>query len=273
MTNEELNTKLYEKLFAEQKEFKGWLLKQPPEEILGHAYEYTIREDIILEMEYLDLSDEQAKALIDSEKPLEEILNTFEKIEGTHMDEIRDCIEARAKVCINEQKEALRNLPVYTFSATFAKSHQELEVYRASHRANVECKNAIEEAINAHYRDNRLDISCVQEVLDRFGMERTCFVVANTVQDKEWDGRIARENKEWAKEFPVPNDANAWGGRRTHEYVCSQAHPGLINLFVNHLRKEQELAAEKKPSVLKKLKEAKLDVQPKAPTKKKEVEL
>ena len=26
MTNEELNTKLYEKLFAEQESFKGWLL-------------------------------------------------------------------------------------------------------------------------------------------------------------------------------------------------------------------------------------------------------
>ncbi len=39
MTNEELNTALYEKLFAEQQDFKGWLVKQPPEEILKHAYE------------------------------------------------------------------------------------------------------------------------------------------------------------------------------------------------------------------------------------------
>ena len=31
MTNEELNTKLYEKLFAEQESFKGWLLTQPPD--------------------------------------------------------------------------------------------------------------------------------------------------------------------------------------------------------------------------------------------------
>lgn len=46
MTNEELNTALYEKLFAEQQDFKGWLVKQPPEEILRHAYEYVIREDI-----------------------------------------------------------------------------------------------------------------------------------------------------------------------------------------------------------------------------------
>lgn len=52
MTNEELNTALYEKLFAEQQDFKGWLVKQPPEEILKHAYEYVIREDIVIEMEH-----------------------------------------------------------------------------------------------------------------------------------------------------------------------------------------------------------------------------
>lgn len=87
------------------------------------------------------------------------------------------------------------------------------------------------------------------------------------------DGRISPENKAWAKEAPVPNDYNAWGGRRTHEYVCSQAHPGLVNLFVNRFRKEQEIAKERKPSVLKKLNEAKMDLPKKSPTKAKETEL
>ena len=46
MTNDELNTALYEKMFAEQETYRAWLLSQPPEEILNHAYEYTMREDI-----------------------------------------------------------------------------------------------------------------------------------------------------------------------------------------------------------------------------------
>ena len=69
MTNEKLNTELYKKLFAEQEQFKGWLLTQPPDEILNHAYEYVMREDIILSMEYNDLSDERAKALLASPSP------------------------------------------------------------------------------------------------------------------------------------------------------------------------------------------------------------
>ena len=35
MTNEELNTALYEKMFSEQETYRAWLLTQPPEEILN----------------------------------------------------------------------------------------------------------------------------------------------------------------------------------------------------------------------------------------------
>ena len=41
MINEERNTALYQKMFAEQESFRDWLKGQPPEEILNHAYEYT----------------------------------------------------------------------------------------------------------------------------------------------------------------------------------------------------------------------------------------
>ncbi len=40
MTNEELNTALYKKVFAEQEKYREWLLSQPPDEILNHCYEY-----------------------------------------------------------------------------------------------------------------------------------------------------------------------------------------------------------------------------------------
>ena len=66
MTNEEWNTALYQKMFAEQETYRKWLLEQPPEEILKHTYEYTAREDILLSLEYHDLTDAQAQALMKS---------------------------------------------------------------------------------------------------------------------------------------------------------------------------------------------------------------
>ena len=41
---------------AEQDKFRDWLKSQPPEEILKHTYEYTVREDILMAMEELELT-------------------------------------------------------------------------------------------------------------------------------------------------------------------------------------------------------------------------
>ena len=57
MTNEQWNTTLYKQMFTEQEQFRDWLLAQPPQEILNHAYEYVMREDILLSLEYNDLTD------------------------------------------------------------------------------------------------------------------------------------------------------------------------------------------------------------------------
>lgn len=52
MANAELNTALYQKMFAKQETYREWLFSQPSEEILNHTDEYTVREDILLSMEY-----------------------------------------------------------------------------------------------------------------------------------------------------------------------------------------------------------------------------
>lgn len=61
MTNEERNTALYQKMFAEQETYRKWLLEQPPEEILKHTYEYTVREDVLMSLEAHDLTDFMAQ--------------------------------------------------------------------------------------------------------------------------------------------------------------------------------------------------------------------
>lgn len=252
MTNEELNTSLYEKCFAAQEHYREWLLSLPPEEILNHTYEYTIREDILLALETNDLSDEQATALLSSPAPLDDVFHDFEQIEGDHMDLIRGCIETRADDILKDQREATLKQPVYKFPASYAKEHGETAEYRESFKANIACKAAIEDAIARYYHDNRLDAACTEEVVSRFGMERTAYVIAATLQDREWDGRISPENKAWAKGIRIPSDQDAWGGNRTREYVVSRPHPGLLNLFATLVRKEQAKerdSPENRPSV------------------------
>ena len=238
MTNEERNTALYQKMFAEQESFRDWLKGQPPEEILNHAYEYTIREDILLSLEYHELTDAQADALMESPSPLADVFRNFEKLETDHMDTVWDCMENRADAILEEQRRVLREMPVYTQSGTYAHEHGELEQYRASNEANMACKQAIEDAIRDHYRGYSLDgKAAVAEVVRAFGTERTMYILANTVRQKDWDGRISPSNKDWAKSIPIQKNPDAWGEDR-NVYLIVNSHPGLTDLFVNAFRKE-----------------------------------
>ena len=156
MNTNDLNTALYEKMAAEQDKFREWLKIQPPEEVLNHAYEYTIREDIVMAMEELELTDTQAQALWESPSPLADVYRYFEKLETGYMDAIRDSIENRADdVC--RAKEELRTTPVYPHSAAYASEHGEMAQYNLSYQANSACKEVIEQTISAHYAENRLD--------------------------------------------------------------------------------------------------------------------
>lgn len=272
MTNEDLNTELYMKMFAAQEKFKEWLLAQPPEDILNHAYEYTIREDILLNLEYNDVSDEQAKALLSVSEPLTEIFKAFEDMESDQMAQISVVTEAKADEIIAKQAEELRSLPVYTETAHYAKEHNERDAYSKSMQTNIMCRTSIEDAIHDHYNDNRLNPAGARDVLKRFGPERTCYVLAATVQDKSWDGRISDSNKDWAKQFSIPQDTTSWNTASYRRFVVSNAHPGLVDLFVNQVRRELDLVKERKSSVVEKLKAEPKNTSPKRSAKLNEAE-
>ncbi len=155
-----------------------------------------------------------------------------------------------------EQRRAFRETPVYPYSGGYAYEHGELDQYRASLKANIACKEAIEAAIREHYHDNRLDSKAAEQVIDAFGLERTMYVLANTVQQKDWDGRFSPRNKEWAKTIPIHANPDAWGADRNSQFVVD-SHPGLIDMFLDTVRREhcQQKEADKsfRPSVRAKL--------------------
>lgn len=77
MKNDPLVAKLYNKMQQEQNEYRAWLLAQPPEEILNHAYEYSSREDILMAFENVSLRPAQLRALLESQAPLADIYKAF----------------------------------------------------------------------------------------------------------------------------------------------------------------------------------------------------
>lgn len=132
----------------------------------------------------------------------------------------------------------MNTIPVYKYSAAYARENDELEQCRTSYKANVACKNAIETAIRDNYRDNCLGKEAVKQVADQFGYERVFFVLANTVQRKDLDGRISRDNKDWAKTIPIFENKNYFGEDRRTSFEVDSCNPGLTDIFINQARRE-----------------------------------
>ena len=81
--------------------------------------EYTVREDILMEMEQLELTISQSKALLISPSPLADVYRYFEKLETDHMDVVRDSIENRADELV---EQSIRWLSKYRSIRKFTKS-------------------------------------------------------------------------------------------------------------------------------------------------------
>ena len=140
-------------------------------------------------------------------------------------------VEAPVKEAVPEEKP---EVPIYRETANYAYEAGELESYRASLAANVECRRAIEAAISSNYGDNRLDAdAAVKSVLEQFSPERVRYVLANTIQQKDFDGRIPQPLKEWAKSVDVcPENAS--------RFLVDKPNPGLTALFVDAFRQQTE---------------------------------
>lgn len=130
-----------------------------------------------------------------------------------------------------------KHLPVYYHSVGYAKEYHETVEYNASYRLNVECRNAICEAIDEHYKNNSLDEAGAHYIIERFGYERSMVILANTVRQKDWDGRFSPDNRKWAETVPAPCDMLGERGRR---FMIDKVHPGLVNLFIDQVRREYE---------------------------------
>ena len=101
MNQAKLNTQLYQKMYAEQKLYRAGLLLMQPSEILNRAGEYVCRENILLSLEYNDLSSKQALVLLNSVTPLTDICQKLERTGGgTSMEHIWNAVEAHANEVI-----------------------------------------------------------------------------------------------------------------------------------------------------------------------------
>ena len=84
---------------------------------------------------------------------------------------------------------------LYPYSSAEARERNELSLWRESHKANIACRNAIEDTIRQNFDGMHLNKDCLTPVLEEYGYKRTAWVLANTLHELKWDGRFGHGNK------------------------------------------------------------------------------
>lgn len=124
---------------------------------------------------------------------------------------------------------------IYPYSFAEAKQLGELNDWKASHKENIACKNAIEAAIRRDFDGMHLNGDCAESVINQFGYHRVSYVLANSLQCKAYDGRFSRGNHDWAKQTYIPPDKDSYSNRNLDFAVDS--HPAVLDGFVSQYRR------------------------------------
>ena len=120
---------------------------------------------------------------------------------------------------------------LYPYSAKEARERNELSLWRESHRANIACREAIEDTIRQNFDGMYLNEDCLVPVLAAYGYKRTERVLTATLQELSWDGRFSLANKQWAERHYIPQD------ERHNAEITIRSHPAVLDGFVSFYRK------------------------------------
>ena len=120
---------------------------------------------------------------------------------------------------------------LYPYSSAEARDRNELSLWRESHKANIACRDAIEDAIRRNFDGMYLNEDCLAPVLTAYGYKRTAWVLANTLHELKWDGRFSYANKHWAEKIYIPTDLI-----HNSDFVV-RSHPAVLDGFVTFYRK------------------------------------
>lgn len=120
---------------------------------------------------------------------------------------------------------------LYRGSAQEARNRDELPLWRESHKVNIACREAIEDATRQNFDGMYLNEDCLAPVLAEYGYKRTEWVLAATLQELKWDGRFHPANKEWAARHYIPQD------ERHIADITVRSHPAVLDGFVTLYRK------------------------------------
>ena len=109
---------------------------------------------------------------------------TAHYVDSFGYEELPDFIRQREEL-LEEKPKQKEYPPLYVSDLEYAIAHKNADAYLDSRKQNLDCKNAIEEAIRTHFDGYHLAQDAAKGVLERYGEERITYILACTVQHLE----------------------------------------------------------------------------------------
>lgn len=119
---------------------------------------------------------------------------------------------------------------LYKFSKSEAKSNGELKEYRESFNENIFCRDFLDDQLSQKFDGMHLPSECVENAVKEFGYDRTMWVIANTILERDGDSRFRRENREWANKLDIPE------GKGNYEFAL-RSHSCKVDILADQVRK------------------------------------
>ena len=117
-------------------------------------------------------------------------------------------------------------IPLYPLSRKDSQRLGEHDLWLDSYQENCACARRIELAIKDAYAANRLNEQCARKIIEIYGFDRVCWVLAHTIQHGENDTRFSKEQHSWAKEYNIPYDDHY-----LQRNFTVALHPTLVSTF------------------------------------------
>lgn len=102
-----------------------------------------------------------------------------------------------------EVPKADLHVPVYYKDLKQARADGELEQWRSSHKATQACAEQFQKEYERAYEERQVP-QFLQQMVDRYGIERCKIVIASTIQLSPYDGRYSQDMKEAAAAVVIP---------------------------------------------------------------------
>lgn len=149
-----------------------------------------------------------------------------------------------------EEREQSMHCPVYPLSLMEARSRGEMDEWRKSHNANCACAQQFRQEYGLAYHDRKVP-EFLNDMVEKYGMERCKIVVASNIQLAMYDGRYSQEVKDAASQVVVPEASTDSFHDRRMDYITN-CHPVMLNTAMRDLVEMEQGRGQEKVSQPKK---------------------